>query len=68
MEEEEKEGKRREAEKEEEEEEEEEKEEENGKEERSLFDNYKFGHAFSTSLAMPRDELAGFRSEATEFS
>ncbi|KAI5738200.1 hypothetical protein M8J77_004158 [Diaphorina citri] len=32
------------------------------------FDNYKFGHAFSTSLAMPRDELAGFRSEATEFS
>ncbi|KAI5746542.1 hypothetical protein M8J77_004649 [Diaphorina citri] len=32
------------------------------------FDKYKFGHAFSTSLAMPRDELAGFRSEATEFS
>ncbi|KAI5708052.1 hypothetical protein M8J77_015434 [Diaphorina citri] len=32
------------------------------------FDNYKFGHAFSTSLAMPRDELAAFRSEATEFS
>ncbi|KAI5755046.1 hypothetical protein M8J77_013587 [Diaphorina citri] len=29
---------------------------------------HKFGHAFSTSLAMPRDELAGFRSEATEFS
>jgi hypothetical protein len=29
---------------------------------------YKFGHAFSTSLAMPGDELAGFRSEATEFS
>ncbi|KAI5755917.1 hypothetical protein M8J77_020680 [Diaphorina citri] len=32
------------------------------------FDNYKFGHGFSTSLAMPRDKLAGFRSEATEFS
>ncbi|KAI5732127.1 hypothetical protein M8J77_021950 [Diaphorina citri] len=29
---------------------------------------YKFGHAFSRSLAMPQDELAGFRSEATEFS
>ncbi|KAI5738528.1 hypothetical protein M8J77_008059 [Diaphorina citri] len=36
--------------------------------EKCHFDNYKFGHAFSTSLAMPRDELAGFRSEATEFS
>jgi hypothetical protein len=32
------------------------------------YSKYNYGHAFSTSLALPRDELAGFRSEATEFS